>query len=106
MRTRRNHKLRTSRKRGWNGEDDSHRGRTPAREVFEFAGLPGVALKSPCMTLHRLTFALAAALLYVPARSAEPEWVYLQNAGLKLGVRKDAGACIGFLAGADGKNVL
>lgn len=38
--------------------------------------------------------------------AAEAEWVYLKNEKLKLGVRKDAGACIGFLAGADGKNVF
>jgi hypothetical protein len=39
-------------------------------------------------------------------RAANPEWVYIENGKLRLGVRKDAGACIGFLAGPDGKNVL
>ena len=40
------------------------------------------------------------------AISATPEWIYLENGKLKLGVRKDAGACIGYLAGPDGKNVF
>ncbi len=40
------------------------------------------------------------------AHAAPPEWVYVENGTLKLGVRKDAGACVGFLAGADGRNVL
>jgi hypothetical protein len=53
-----------------------------------------------------IPFALTLAIGCSPAGSAEPEWVYLQNARLKLGVRKDAGACIGYLAAADGKNVL
>jgi hypothetical protein len=38
--------------------------------------------------------------------AAPPEWVYLENEHLKLGVRKDAGGCIGFLSGKDGKNVF
>ena len=47
------------------------------------------------------------ALTFTPlAPAAPPEWVYVENGTLKLGVRKDAGACIGFLAGADGRNVL
>src|SRR5215204_5149507 len=56
------------------------------------------------MTFLRLTILLLLASL--AAQAAAPEWVYVENGVLKLGVRKDAGACIGFLAGADGKNVL
>jgi hypothetical protein len=37
---------------------------------------------------------------------AAEDWAYIENGRLKLGVRKDAGACIGFLAGPDGKNLL
>lgn len=48
-------------------------------------------------------------LLSIIALQAVPpaDWVYVQNDQLKVGVRRDAGACIGFLASvADGKNVL
>ena len=49
---------------------------------------------------------ISAALVAVSAPAATPEWVYLQNDHLKAGVRRDAGACLGFLAAKDGKNVL
>jgi hypothetical protein len=52
-------------------------------------------------------FAIATAIAFsTTLATAAPEWVYLQNAQLKLGVRKDAGACVGFLAGPDGRNVF
>jgi hypothetical protein len=52
-------------------------------------------------------FTIAAAIAFsTTLATAAPEWVYLQNAQLKLGVRKDAGACVGFLAGPDGRNVF
>ena len=57
----------------------------------------------------RMLSACAALLLTLvrpSAPAAQPDWVYLENDHLKLGVRKDAGACIGFLAGRDGKNVF
>lgn len=53
-----------------------------------------------------MRFILVLFLLTLRILAAEPEWVYLDNGKLKLGVRKDAGACIGFLAGPDGKNVF
>ncbi len=49
---------------------------------------------------------LVLLLCSLVARAADPEWAYIDNGKLRLGVRKDAGACIGFLAGPDGKNVL
>jgi hypothetical protein len=39
-------------------------------------------------------------------QAAAADWVYLENEHLKAGVRRDAGACLGFLAAADGRNVL
>lgn len=45
-------------------------------------------------------------VLTFAAQAAEPDWAYIDNGKLRLGVRKDAGACIGYLAGPDGKNVL
>ncbi len=49
---------------------------------------------------------LAVLAFTLLAHAAPAEWVYVENGTLRLGVRKDAGACIGFLAGVDGRNVL
>lgn len=49
---------------------------------------------------------ISCALIAVSSHAAQPDWVYLQNEHLKAGVRRDAGACLGFLATKDGKNVL
>jgi hypothetical protein len=53
----------------------------------------------------RVSFTLLCALT-LGANAATPEWVYLENGVLKAAVRRDAGACLGFLAGMDGRNVL
>jgi hypothetical protein len=53
--------------------------------------------------------AIRAALFFVVmllAPAAAEDWAYIENGRLRLGVRKDAGACIGHLAGPDGRNVL
>ena len=53
------------------------------------------------------TLAITASIaLMSPVATGAPEWVYFQNAQLKLGVRKDAGACVGYLSGPDGRNVF
>lgn len=44
--------------------------------------------------------------LTVLAQAAAPEWVYLENEKIKVGIRKDAGACIGYFSAIDGPNVL
>ncbi len=65
---------------------------------------------SPVLRRRSVSRAVFSGLLLcgvVASTSAgEPEWVYIQNDRLKAGVRKDAGACLGYFAGADGKNVL
>jgi hypothetical protein len=41
------------------------------------------------------------------ARAADnAEWAYLDNGQIRIGVKKSSGACIGFLSGRDGKNLL
>src|SRR5687767_14058284 len=42
----------------------------------------------------------------VTLQATTPGWIYLENGKLKLGARKDAGACIGFLSGSGGRNVF
>jgi hypothetical protein len=49
---------------------------------------------------------LVSGLLTAVAQATPQDWVYLENGHLKAGVRRDAGACLGFLALANGKNVL
>lgn len=44
--------------------------------------------------------------LIVLSQAAAPEWVYLENEKVKVGVRKDAGSCIGYFSAKDGPNVL
>lgn len=56
--------------------------------------------------MQKLLMLLACSALHALAHASEPDWVYLENEHLKLGVRKDAGACIGYLAGKNGRNVL
>src|SRR5689334_25188316 len=48
----------------------------------------------------------SCALFAVSAQAAQPDWVCIHNDHLKAGVRRDAGACLGYLAAKDGKNVL
>lgn len=62
------------------------------------------------MSIFKRPIALFSALLmlhtHAVAAEDKAEWAYIDNGKLKLGVRKDAGACIGYLSGPDGKNVF
>jgi hypothetical protein len=55
------------------------------------------------------TLMLIAALTRVDSAHADdaPDWIYLDNGQIRIGVKKSSGACIGFLsAGVAGRNLL